>query len=291
MNSTYMESSSQRFAFITFRPHAGNPSALTDFLTIFLPKLSNCQYYAHCNEEVGTPNQHFHVLCSGSFKDKSKITQWIMTKAMKDFKASLKDSLTIWDHALDIKLIPPDIEEVWMTLGYVLKSENKDDKKLQKIKGFTNDEILQAVKMYFTTHKHKIKLQSQKDDYKILTSKNAHRIMIDYIRKNNKTVIDHNLLHEMRCNRHLFHDLSAKAQIEIIDTIKLSEEKELNLEVSEADKARMRYETERKLKNGSLDIEDYDSQFSFDQYSSQEHLSIVEDRLLETLERLRKYKT
>ena len=113
-----------RYAFLTFRPHAGNPTALTDFLTIFLPKLSKCSIYAHTNEEVGTPSQHFHCLISGNFKDSSKVTQWIMTKSMKDFKNSLKDSQTIWEHALNIKFLPDTNEDVLTTLGYLLKSEN-----------------------------------------------------------------------------------------------------------------------------------------------------------------------
>lgn len=208
-------SSTLRYALITFRPHAGNPTALTDFLTIFLPRLSKVQNYAHSNEEVGTPSQHFHAIVSGNFKDSSKITQWIMSKAMKDFKTSLKPTQTIWEHALDIKLLPQDHEDMLRVLGYVLKSEKLEDKKTQKIKGFTNEQCLEGTKLHFTSAKHKSMTAVIKNDWIILTKKNAHSIIENYCEKNNKTIRDEDLEYSMYKSGYSFADLTSRAQLQI----------------------------------------------------------------------------
>jgi hypothetical protein len=224
-----METSSTplRYAFLTFRPHAGNPTALTDFLTIFLTRLANVTYYAHSLEDVGQPSQHFHCICSGNFKDGSKITQWLMTKAMKQFKDTLKGTQTIWEHALDIKLLPHTDEDMLTVLGYVLKSELKEDKNTQKIKGFTNEQCLQAVKIYFTSAKHKSKGTALKNDWVLLTKKNAHSIIDNFCHKNNMTLRDPDLEYKMYEAGYSFCDLTTKAQLQIHYEM-LAREKKVN---------------------------------------------------------------
>lgn len=212
-----------RYAFITFNPHAGHGNALNDFLTLLLPKLSKCENYAHCNEDVGRPNQHFHCLVSGSFKDLSKIVQWIMSKDMKLFAKTFKDSPSVWDIALDLKLVPNNEDDVMKLLGYVLKSEIREEVQSQKIKGFSKQLCFDAVNYYFTTQKHKMRMSCQKDPWILLTKKNAHNIITQYCDKNKMTLRDVNLVRTMKCDRHSFIDLTSKAQNELFGELLLAE--------------------------------------------------------------------
>lgn len=217
---------------MTFRPAPGNPTLLTEFLTIFSPLLNKAQYSASIIEEYGTPNAHYHALVSGSFKDSDKMNRWFNSAKMRKFKESLKHTHTLIPVAFKNLLVKqnPD-EDYWFTedvetcLGYILKSEKEKDRETINIKGFTNEQILQADKMYFTSLKHKNRNDVIKNDWTLLTKKNAHCLIEDFCQKNNQTIRDSNLIKNMKRSRYSFVDLTSKAQKEIFDEIMIAENK------------------------------------------------------------------
>ena len=271
---------------ITFRPNVAEPQLLQDFLTLFLPKLEEADTYAYGIEYATTSNAHIHCCMSCSHLNlgkspKSKVEQWILYKPMKAFKASLQAAITVWSTALDVRMVTQGEET--QTIGYCFKSELKEDQKTQRCKNISQKEILQAVKFYFTTQKHKMKDSVLGTDYKIMTTKNVHKNIIDYFKKNNMTRIDHNLIFHMRCNRYDFSQIASKTQKEILDTIKLSENEDLNLKLGKYEIEDIRHETARKLIDGSYDRSDPDNKFYFDSYTPPHQLEIIRDQLKQEL--------
>jgi len=266
-----MESSSLRFCFVTFRPAPGNPTLLTEFLTLFSPLINKAKYSASIIEEYGTPNAHYHAIVSGTFKDTDKMNRWFWNAKIKKFGQSLQHTHTLKPVAFKNLLIKQNPEEdVWFTedvetcLGYVLKSDKEEDRKTIQLKGFTNEQILQADKMYFTSQKCKNRNDVLKNDWTLLTKKNAHCLIQDFCNKNNHTIRDANLIKNMKRSRYSFVDLTSKAQKEIFDEIKISEnnlddfeEKLIDQEIKE------KMEDGRYVKPGTyLDQEYYDAKFS-----------------------------
>lgn len=238
MNSAYMDSSSFRFCFVTFNPHPGNPSQLTEFLTLFSPLINKAEYSASIIEEYGTPNAHYHAIVSGKWRDSDKMNSWFWNVKMKKFGQSLQHTHTLKPVAFKNILIKqkPDDPDDWFTedvetcLGYVLKSDDEKSRETIRIKGFTNEQILQADKMYFTSQKLKNRNDVLKNDWTLLTKKNAHCLIEDFCHKNNMTIRDDHLIKTMKRSRYSFVDLTSKAQKEIFDEIKIAENKLDNFE-------------------------------------------------------------
>lgn len=251
--------SSLRFAFITFNPHPGNPSHLTEFLTLFSPLINKAQYSASIIEEYGTPNAHYHAIVSGKWRDSDKMNSWFWNVKMKKFGESLKYQHTLKPVAFKNILIKqkPDDSDYWFTedietcLGYVLKTDCEKSRETIQIKGFTNEQILQADKMYFTSQKLKNRNDVLKNDWTLLTKKNAHCLIEDYCKKNNQTIRDSNLIKNMKRSRYSFVDLTSKAQKEIFDEIMISENK-----LDEDEEAKIDSEIKCKIYDGKYAKED-----------------------------------
>ena len=99
------------------------------------------------------------------------MNRWFWNAKMKKFGESLKHTHTLKPVAFKNLLVKqnPD-EDYWFTedvetcLGYVLKSDKEKDREQIQIKGFTNEQILQADKMYFTSQKCKNRKDVLKND-------------------------------------------------------------------------------------------------------------------------------
>lgn len=278
-----------RYVLLTFNPHSGNPQDLSDFLTIFLPKVHDkCTSYAYCREKVGTPSEHFHCLFSGKFKDNNAANTFVMTVKMKKFKDSLKTSNTQWDIAYDLQFLPDTIEDKLTILGYIQKSEDKQDMKTQTIKGFTKEQCLQAVEIYYTTERHKKKQASQKSDWIILTKKNAHSIITNFCKTHNKSVRDDDLTYVMKSTGHSFVDLTAKAQKEIYDEILIKDENPTEIE-----EEILKDEITNKLRDGKYGQTDVFESPAITDYALQLHSAQTEIQrlkdLVEKLDKTREY--
>lgn len=272
--------SSLRFAFITFNPHPGNPSHLTEFLTIFSPLINKAKYSASIIEEYGTPKAHYHAIVSGKWRDSEKMNNWFWNVKMKKFGESLKHTHTLKPVAFKNLLVKqnPDDEDYWYTedvetcLGYVLKTDDEKSRETIQIKGFTNEQILQADKMYFTSQKLKNRNDVLKNDWTLLTKKNAHCLIEDYCQKNNQSIRDSNLIKNMKRSRYSFVDLTSKAQKEIFDEIMIAENK-------------MTYEEEKNI-DAEIIAKKQDGQYIVpDSYLDQECYALLKSQYNELIEK------
>lgn len=205
------------FRFITFRASSDNPSFLTNFLDLLLPKLrAKCPAYALGIEKDGTPDRHVHIMMGRhTFGDTQKFNDFVFFKAMKDFKNATKDWSTIWEHAYKPKEVVKTTEDTMRVLGYCLK----DEYSAKENKGFSKDFIEESIKFQLAVGRVKNITPSHLRDWKILTKKNAHNWIMDFIHKNNTTVRDPLLIFKMRQQCYSFCDLTSKAQKEILDDI------------------------------------------------------------------------
>lgn len=212
-----METTNLSYRFITFRPSPTNPSFLTNFLDILLPKIRiKCPAYVVGIEKDGTPERHVHILMGHkSFSDTQKFNQFIFFKEMKEFKTATKDWATIWEHAYHPKEVLKKIEDTLKTTGYILKEQNSQI----EIKGFTDQFIEDSKKFYLATGRVKNQTPSHLRDWKILTKKNAHNWIMDFIHQNDTSIRDPLLIFKMREQCYSFCDLTSKAQKEILDDI------------------------------------------------------------------------
>lgn len=257
-----------RFAWITFRPHNGQDTHLDEFLTLILPDIHNSDKYAYVIEEAGTVDNHFHCLVSGTFKDRNAAeTRFFKKKKVATFLKYLRSSHTTEKFAINLQLVTEKPhEDYWFCqdvetlLGYVLKSEKQKDILSKKIKGFTNAQILQADKTYFTAQKHKNKVAVMKNDWTLLTKKNAHNIIQKYCKEKNRSIRDVDLEYDMYDDNYSFSDLTPKAQNQIFYEL-LRKEKDL----TENESQKIKEHIKRKkidgqyLQGSYLDEENYET--------------------------------
>lgn len=165
----------------TFRPHINEQSVFDDFLTIFLPEIKNkCSKYSYAIEDADKLTRHIHILAEmpPACKDYSKFSQLFNKKVYSAFRDSLKNKLTN-DHGFDDRKVNEDPHDFLKVLGYV----NKDTSSKKVYEGFTNEQILEGVEYYYAS-KH-IEKSKVENDWTILSPKNFHVIIEDYIEKNN----------------------------------------------------------------------------------------------------------
>ena len=193
---------SGRFGFITFRAHISEPQVFEDFLTIFLPILRTHFAYAYTVEEDSTLEKHIHAFFSltPTQVDKSKIDQKFNTKLMKEFKNSIKEKQTQWQHAYDSKLVGNTYEDVMKTLGYTMKSDVTDWRK--SIHNISDEVLTQAKDFYRSTAR--IKNSCVENDWKQINAKNFHILCEQFAKQNDMTVHDYELIAKMTHARHTF---------------------------------------------------------------------------------------
>lgn len=169
------------FYLFTFRPQITEQELFENFLTIFIPEIKKLNKYSYSVEDDGTLQKHIHCVAESKAKDLSAFKQIFNKKIFKEFKTTLKAKQTN-EHGFDDQKIRD--EDFLKVLGYV----NKETQCLRREYNFTNEEILQAVEYYYTS-KHIDKHKHIDNDWTILTTKNAHVIIEDYVRIHN---IDYN---------------------------------------------------------------------------------------------------
>lgn len=193
---------STRFGFVTFRAHISEPQVFEDFLTIFLPILCTHTIYAYTVEEDSTLEKHIHAFFSISSTqvDKSKIDQKFNTKLIKEFKNSIKEKQTQWQHAYDSKLVGNTYEDVMKTLGYTMKSDVTDWRK--SFHNISDEVLTQAKDFYRSTAR--IKNSCVDNDWKQINAKNFHILCESFAKQNDMTVHDYELIAKMTHARHTF---------------------------------------------------------------------------------------
>lgn len=171
------------FYLFTFRPQITEQELFENFLTIFIPEIKKLPKYSYSVEDDNTLQKHIHVVAESKAKDLSAFKQIFNKKIFKDFKSILKLKQTNENGFDDQKIRDEDFLKV---LGYV----NKETQCLRREYNFTNEEILKAVDYYYTT-KHIDKTKKIGKEWKVITSKNAHVLIEQYIQQNNIDILDY----------------------------------------------------------------------------------------------------
>lgn len=203
------------FYLFTFRPQISEQELFESFLTIFIPELKKLNRYSYSVEEDGTLQKHIHAVAESKAKDLSAFKQIFNKKIFKDFKSSLKLKQTNEKGFDDQKIREEDFLKV---LGYV----NKETQCLRREYNFTNEEILQAVDYYYTT-KHIDKSQKGERDWTILTTKNAHVIIENYVEQHNidynDFLVEQDIKMRMIKDRYSFASISKKQLVTIFNEL------------------------------------------------------------------------
>lgn len=167
------------FFLYTFRPQINEQKLFEQFLDIFLPFLKEFPSYSYSVEEEGTLQQHIHIMYEHHATDNSKaMPQKLNRKCFSLFKSALKTKMTN-DKGFDDRMVNDNQEDFLKVLGYVNKETNC---LRRKSVGFTNEEILEAVKHYYACEH--LDKSTVKNDLNIMSSKNIHISIKDYCVKN-----------------------------------------------------------------------------------------------------------
>ena len=193
------------FFLFTFRPQITEQELFEQFLSIFLPLLEEFSKFSYSIEEDGTLNKHIHLMVETKAKDNCAWKQFFNKKPFKDFKVAIKTKQTNPDKGFDDRMVKRDkqgetiIEDKLKVLGYVNKETNCPRR---KYKGFTNEEILEAVDFYYTTqHLEKSKI---KNDLTLVTPKNIHILIKTFCEENELEPNDPHLKLRMNAKGYCF---------------------------------------------------------------------------------------
>jgi len=196
---------STRYIFFTFRPQINDQQLFEDFITLFLPFVKGHKEYAYSIENDGTLHRHIHAVIQGDYKDKDKFYQkWNKTNGLKDFKSHCKAYTNTDENGFDTKKIADTNEDFLHTLGYTYKeAQDRADHNMNEAV------IIEALEYYFAHRRIKAK-ESKKRDWTIITSKNAHSHMEQFIDDNKIELPDRLLGLKMVQDRYTFSNVSEK---------------------------------------------------------------------------------
>lgn len=173
----------------TFRSHVSEPKLFNTFLTIFFNSqlLKSFSEYTYNIEKDGTLDAHLHIFFTTTMRDKEKVYKAFQVKEFKQFSQYLKNKATIKQYGFDVRLVGKDKskDDRLYTIGYVNKeAKHTRDNLPITYHNIDMDEILKAVEYYAEYTKiDKVKLENS-HDIRILTSKNVHITILDYLEKN-----------------------------------------------------------------------------------------------------------
>lgn len=196
---------SKRYIFFTFRPQINDQQLFEDFIILFLPFVKSHNEYAYSIENDGTLHRHIHAVIQGDYKDKDKFFQkFNKSNGLKDFKTHCKNYTNTDHNGFDTKLIPDTKEDFLHVLGYTLKeAQDRADNNMKEAI------VVEALEYYFAHRRVKAK-ESKKKDWTILTSKNSHAYIEEFIDENKIQLPDRFLGLKMTQDRYTFANMSEK---------------------------------------------------------------------------------
>ena len=167
---------------LTLNCHPNDTQLFEDYLTLirtWLDEDDRIIKYSWSIEMDDTIHRHLHLYmeCT-SFKDSSKVYDRLKTKEFKSIQIKLNKSKTIFKTAFKIDKI---VDTPKKALGYTQKWNSSR----RGHKGFTDDEILEAIEYYYTMTRLD-KSEDVKDDWIHVTIKNFHAIVEDFVRKDDE---------------------------------------------------------------------------------------------------------
>lgn len=168
-----------RYGYVTFRSHPLDKNLDDYFVTLLQPLQKKTKKYLLGTEKKNTLEQHFHFIFQvPDSADLSNIRNRFTTQPFKKFFAKIKNEAlsTQESTCLDIQLVGKTPEDEMKALGYCAKDGDFTSK------GFTDDEITDAIHYQFTTARldH---TQPMEQNWKIPTPKTALAVYEDFSKK------------------------------------------------------------------------------------------------------------
>lgn len=203
----------------TFRPQITEQDLFEHFLTILKPSLKDSktlQSYAYSVEEDYSLKKHIHLI-AGFKKTKSKnnpLTQFFNGKTFKEYKTMLKTKQTNEPVGFDDRKVNDSEEDFLKVLGYVVKQPVC----VRREYTFPDDKIQEAYTYYYTTD-HIDKSNNIDNDWKVLTTKNAHVLIEKYIKDNDITEIRPQLKIDMIKDKFSFINFSEQKQQQLFNEL------------------------------------------------------------------------
>jgi len=200
----------------TFRSHVSEPKLFNTFLTIFFNStmFKDFQEYTFNIEKDNTLDQHLHIFFTSKHRDKEKVMKSFSVKEFKQFSQYLKNKATQKQYGFDVRLVgkSKDKDDRLYTIGYCNKeAKHQRDNLPPSCSINISPEVLKGVEYYSEyTKLEKLKLQDD-HDIKVLTSKNIHIHILDFL-ETKKIQITDSLLFEKMAVDGLFTDFITTQQ-------------------------------------------------------------------------------
>ena len=207
------------YGIITFRSHPCDKNLDEEFYQMITPILNKADKFVVACESPLTPEQHYHIFIS--FKgDVTHLKQKFKSKSFTNWIEKTKSTMTTIstkfdDKALQIKKVAKTEEDHLKTLGYVSK-EN-----VVKSKGFTANQITEAVKYYHTCERKKPKT---KDGFKVLNVKTVIPYMEQVAEKYEIPPYHKHIFYYMAKEKMMI-DMSVKTKDNVRTTLRIHYEK------------------------------------------------------------------
>lgn len=199
----------------TFRAHVSEPNLFKTFLTIFFNSsyFENFEEYTYNIEKYGTLDAHLHIFYTTPIKKglpvtADKVYQKFSQGEFKQFAKYLKNKQTRSQYGFDVTPMKTDSDRNHRlySIGYCNKdAKHGDDSLPLTYYNIDDKEIIKGVEYYFEyTKLEKVKL-GEIEDIKVLTSKNVHAEILQFIKEQGLEPTDE-LLYEKMSVQGLFTD-------------------------------------------------------------------------------------
>lgn len=200
---------------LTLRCHPNDTQLFEDYFILIKNWLqTEIKKYSYSIEMDGTLNRHLHLYIHHDFRDADKVKRRITTKEFKSIQIILKQSKTILATALKVDKVTKTPKKA---LGYTQKWNCER----REYKGYTDQEILDAVEFYYTSERIE-KSEVINNDWTHVTNKNFHATVEDYAKKNKLPLKDSDLIKiRMVKDKHTF-QLPSKDQERYFKEIRIA---------------------------------------------------------------------
>ena len=218
-----------RHGFITFRSHPLDKNLDDYYIQLLQPILKKNENYLLGIDSKNTLEQHFHLIISlPDSADITNLRQKFNSKTFKQLYKKIKDEQlsTYIDPkftkgALEMKLVEKTVEDHMKTLGYCAKEGNFTSK------GYSEDEITQAIKYHYATERID-KSQPLENNWRILSTKNAHAYLEKFSKDNSIEYADPMFPIELAKNKISMINISRKQQEILYAELSIAEDKDDN---------------------------------------------------------------
>lgn len=189
---------------IDLRAHSLDSSFFEDYLVIFKDWISQFQKYSYSIEDDDTIDRHLHCYLVADIPTSDKVKRQLMRNnfnpLMKTMKNCTQTTENNFFHIESVNKTP------LKALGYTQKFTCKR----KDYKGFTKQDIIDALEYYYTCEKHDKKHILDKTSWRLVTLRNFHGIVEEYVEKHNLDYKCSSLIERMKSDKFSFLNVPIK---------------------------------------------------------------------------------